>query len=264
MNLLVTICARAGSKGAKNKNCRFFLGIPLVFYTLAAFSLFYDKKQQHYNSIDLAVNTDSQDLINQINMSNIAYHFFERNNDQTGDIIPKIDVIQDTFMRISAQQRKEYNVILDLDLTSPLRAVDDLKGVIDTLMKNTGADISFSVTSSRRSPYFNMVQPTCDGFYEKIIKTDYVARQQAPICYDMNASIYAYSNNFLTNCNLIKKSDIKAVAWKMIDTAVLDIDSDEDFELMEVVSKFFFDKYENYAEIDKKARALFNFREKRI
>ena len=36
MNILFTICGRAGSKGFKNKNLKEMNGVPLVYYTLAA------------------------------------------------------------------------------------------------------------------------------------------------------------------------------------------------------------------------------------
>ena len=40
MNILFTICGRAGSKGIKNKNVREFLSKPLPLYTLSAIDLF--------------------------------------------------------------------------------------------------------------------------------------------------------------------------------------------------------------------------------
>ena len=36
MNYLFTVCGRAGSKGFKNKNLKSMLGVPLVYYNLAA------------------------------------------------------------------------------------------------------------------------------------------------------------------------------------------------------------------------------------
>ena len=40
MNLLFTVCGRAGSKGVTGKNLRNFCGAPLVWYTLAAVSVY--------------------------------------------------------------------------------------------------------------------------------------------------------------------------------------------------------------------------------
>jgi hypothetical protein len=42
----------------------------------------------------------------------------------------------------------------------------------------------------------------------------------------------------------------------MKDTAVLDIDSEEDFELMEVLAGYFYGKYPEYAEVRNMAEIL--------
>ena len=58
MNILFTICGRAGSKGFKNKNLKKMNGVPLVYYTLAAIKGFSD--QYTNGQIRIAVNTDSK------------------------------------------------------------------------------------------------------------------------------------------------------------------------------------------------------------
>ena len=40
MNLLFTICGRAGSKGIKNKNIKNFLDKPLALYSLSVIDLY--------------------------------------------------------------------------------------------------------------------------------------------------------------------------------------------------------------------------------
>ena len=49
MNLLVTLCARAGSKGVKSKNSRLFLGSPLVYYTLSAYDGFVKEYGKYFS-----------------------------------------------------------------------------------------------------------------------------------------------------------------------------------------------------------------------
>lgn len=43
----------------------------------------------------------------------------------------------------------------------------------------------------------------------------------------------------------------------MKDTAVLDIDSEEDYELMQILAKYFFDKNNDMAEVYSKAKKIF-------
>ena len=45
MNVLITICGRAGSKGVGNKNFREFLGKPMISYTIKAARLFKEKNK---------------------------------------------------------------------------------------------------------------------------------------------------------------------------------------------------------------------------
>ncbi len=230
MNILFTICARAGSKGVKSKNTRLFCGYPLVYYTLSAYQVFAEKYGREYGRIQLAVNTDSDALIEQMEQSGIDYIRIPRKNDLAGDRVAKIDVIRDTLLQMEEKEAIIYETVLDLDLTSPLRTVNDIKGTLEALWQRTDADISYSVTESRRSPYFNIVCEKENGFFNTVIPSGFVARQQAPACYDMNASIYAYGREYLLSGR--GDEECSAVIWKMEDRAVLDIDSEDDYELM--------------------------------
>ena len=82
-----------------------------------------------------------------------------------------------------------------------------------------------------------MVKQDEDGYFRTVLQSDFVARQQAPVCYDMNASIYAYRREYLLSDRI---TDRKALIWVMDDTGVLDIDSEEDWELMQVIVSYLF------------------------
>lgn len=239
MNLLVTICARAGSKGVKNKNIKIFNGKPLVYYTLHAYELFCMQNQDNFNKLDLALNTDSHELVEQVNTVKIPYTHVLRKENLAGDTVGKVDVIRDTIKEMENSNGYKYDYIIDLDLTSPLRKDDDIKGVFNKLLENEEAEVAFSVVPARRLPFFNMVKEEENGFYSLVIESDYVTRQQAPKCYDMNASIYAYKREFLLNEKTNKVLDGKAVIYEMTDTGIIDIDSEGDFELMQVIAEHF-------------------------
>ena len=49
--VLITVCGRAGSKGFRNKNLKTFCGQPLVYYTLAAASLFCGQRPEDRKSV---------------------------------------------------------------------------------------------------------------------------------------------------------------------------------------------------------------------
>lgn len=248
MNLLVTICARAGSKGAASKNIRNFLGAPICHYTIAAIQLFLDCYDSAYGKFDIAVNTDAEELYGQLDATGIAYIKVLRKPWLADDRASKIDVVRDTLLQAEMQNGIKYDVVLDMDLTSPLRRVEDIKNVIDALLSNSEAEVALSVTEARRNPYFNQLAKQDDGFYKTAISSDYVARQQAPKVYDANASLYAYRADFLENQNTILIKSKIAVAV-MQDTAVLDIDSESDYELLQLLAQYFYDTDPTFGEI---------------
>lgn len=230
MNILFTICGRAGSKGFKNKNLKEMNGVPLVYYTLAAIKAYIEKHTE--NSVSVAVNTDSPELIDVIKkqqaLTNIVY--VERKPEHAGDSAPKVAVIRDTYLTLSNDAA--FDVIIDLDITSPMRTAKDIENVVEEYSSDNNYDIVFSVVKARRSPYFNMVEKKESGYYGKICSSSFTARQQAPQSYEMNASIYAYSPKFLASEITKTILDYNCGIVEMPDYLVLDIDSEEDFIMM--------------------------------
>jgi len=244
MNILITLCGRSGSKGVKNKNYRNFLGIPLVHYSIAAAKIFIDYNPLH--SVDICINSDSNELLT------IATKFdgitgIIRPIELAWDTSPKIPVIRYSLNYMEQYKNKQYDYVIDLDITSPLRKAEDICSAFEKAHA-MHVDAVLSVTHSRRNPYFNMLEYV-NGTLKKVINSNFNARQQAPTVYDVNASIYCYSRKALLE-NL-KNSPLDGTFDIIImkDTAVLDIDSEEDFILMEVLAKYFFEnEYKNIYE----------------
>ncbi len=236
MNILFTICGRAGSKGIKNKNIKEFLGYPLPLYSLAVIDLY--KKENPDQFVDIVLNTDSKELIDIFKQqTSVAVDIIIRDPALGEDQTPKVPVIANCLQIMQERKHIKYDMVVDLDITSPMRTVRDINSLIDKKM-NPNVDVVFSVTESRRNPYFNMVKKTDSG-YERVIASTFHTRQEAPEIYDMNASLYAYSPAFLTSGKNI--FDEKCDVIKMLDTAVLDIDHECDFELMQVIARYLFE-----------------------
>ena len=251
MRILFTICGRAGSKGIKNKNIRDFLDVPLPMYTLAAIDLYLERNTKY--EADIAVNTDSQELVDILKKnSSRKIDVVERREELANDSAPKKAVIADTYYEMKKKYQCEYDMVIDLDLTSPLRTVNDICNLVEKKIE-TDCDVVFSVTDSRRNPYFNMVMKVEHG-YVGVIKSNYTARQQAPETYDMNASMYAYKPEFLVSDAGVLHGYCEII--KMYDTAILDLDHENDFELMQVIAKYLYGKYNEFNEIREHARNM--------
>lgn len=238
MNILFTICGRAGSKGMAGKNVSDFLEVPLVHYTIAAISL-YIETLSAADIVKVAVNTDSDVLIRIVqSQKQVPVFVINRDESLSGDAVSKVLVVRDSLVRAEKHFEITFDVVVDLDITSPIRRVSDIDAAVKKKLQNKNSDVVFSVTHARRNPYFNMVKKEGD-FFIKAIESEYVSRQQSPEMFDMNASIYAYSPHALKTKDAPLFFNSRADVVVMKDTGILDIDSPEDHELLSVIAKHF-------------------------
>ena len=245
MRILFTICGRAGSKGIKNKNIRLFHGKYLPYYTISAIDLFL-KQCNGIIEFDIVVNTDSIELMDIMKKNGMRpIEIIERHSDLGGDAVAKIDVIRDCLEKMETRKNTDYDVVVDLDITSPLRTVGNLIELIKVYDEKK-ADVTTSVASARRNPYFNQLKKTEYG-YKKVIESNYTSRQQAPEIFDMNASMYAYNPKYLKKGKGVLDGYVECI--EMYDTGILDIDHENDFELMEVIAGYLFDNNKQFGEI---------------
>jgi len=101
--------------------------------------------------------------------------------------------------------------------------------------KKSGARNVITGAPARRSPYFNLVEARSDGTVglSKVAEPPIVRRQDAPRCFDMNASIYAWRvAAFLENPSVFYQD---TQLFEMPEERSVDIDSDLDFTLVELL-----------------------------
>ena len=255
MNILFTLCGRAGSKGVKGKNARDFLGMPLVWYSMAGIDMYMNQVAGKDNRIDVVLNTDSEDLIQLVaKVTDLDVTVLRRDASLGGDKVPKVAVILDCLLRAEKHFDVAYDVVVDLDITSPLRVVQDIKNAIERKKERPDVDVVYSVTHARRNPYFNMVRED-NGFFCKAVSSNFTTRQEAPVFYDMNASIYAYSPRALKEKEQSTFFNSNCDAVVMMDTGILDIDSEEDYNLMQVIAKYLFEEKDGFREVYEKIKS---------
>jgi len=195
MNLLITICARGGSKGIPGKNIRLINNKPLIAYTIDIAKHF-----ATVNSADIALSTDSQSIKDVAADFGITTEYL-RSDELANDTAGKIDVINDLLMFEEKSRSKVYDYILDMDITSPLRTMEDLESAFKIIKNDEKCESLFSVNKSHRNPYFNMVEQNDKGYYVtcKSMGENVKTRQSAPKVYDLNASFYFYKRSFFKN-----------------------------------------------------------------
>jgi CMP-N,N'-diacetyllegionaminic acid synthase len=228
--ILVTICARGGSKGIPGKNIKRLNGLPLIAYTIKAAKLFSKK----YGA-DIVLSTDDES-IKSVAASFGIHSEYIRPPALATDVAGKVEAITDVVIYEEKARNCQYEYILDLDVSSPLRTLDDLSGAFEQLKNNKEALNIFSVNTANRNPYFNMVELGSDGFYHVVKELRAIkSRQEAPQVYDMNASFYIFRRSFFTlGC---KTTTTKKSLIFLMDHVCFDLDHPHDFILMEIVLK---------------------------
>ncbi len=225
MNILCTICAREGSKEVKNKNIKLINKKPLIYYTIkqAINSKLFD---------EIVVSTDS------IKISNLskkfgANSFFIRPKIISNDRAPKILAIQHALIKSERYYDKKYDFVVDLDVTSPLRNILDIKKSLYKLI-NSSSNNLVTVCKAKKNPYFNMYE-----YKNNILKkaktnnNKFLRRQDAPVIYENNASIYIWRKDFLLKTKKVLNN--KTIFYEMPADRSIDIDSIFDFKLVKCI-----------------------------
>lgn len=224
MNLLITLCARGGSKGIPGKNIRPLNGKPLIGYSIETAQRFGKPFQA-----DIALSTDD----NQIRETAAAFGIistYQRPEHLATDTAGKIETIEHLVLHGEKTRGKKYDYVLDLDITSPLRTVEDLQEAFKIISNDPQALNLFSVNYAARNPYFNMVEQQPSGYYGLIKTGNFVTRQSAPPVYDMNASFYFYRRAFFEQ--RLKSTITERSLIYIMPHLCFDLDHPVDFEFM--------------------------------
>ncbi len=223
-NILITICARGGSKGIPGKNIKPVNGKPLLWYTASIAT----KISAKYNA-DIIVSTDSEEIKNVASDCGLKTEY-TRPDYLANDTCGKPDAIKDALLYAEKKYGKEYDFIVDLDVTSPIRTVEDVEACISKMKECKDALTIFSVNPCARNPYFNMVQEKENGFYGVVLGGIFKTRQSAPKVYDMNASIYVYRRKAL-DCENPKAVTDKSLIYVM-NHICFDLDEPSDYDYL--------------------------------
>lgn len=226
MKILCTICARGGSKGVKNKNIKLLNNKPLIAYTI-------DQAKESNMFEHIVVSTDSDEIAN-ISKEYGAEVFFKRDEKMASDSAGKLEVIRDAFVKSEKHYNKQFDYLIDLDATAPLRDIDDIINSFKQFLDDDNDNL-ITAMPSRRSPYFNLIEQDKDGkiFVSKQLDTTILRRQDSPKTYDMNASIYIWRRDTILHENSVFLQ--KTGLYIMPEERSIDIDSELDFKFVEFI-----------------------------
>ena len=224
MSRICTICARGGSEGVKNKNIRLLAGKPLIAYSL--------EQARAAGLFDVIAVTSDSPAILAVAQQYGADLLVTRPAHLATSAAPKLPAVRHCVEQAEAAAGRRFDIVLDLDPTSPLRAPEDIRGALDLLETARVANV-LTAAPARRSPYFNLVEVGPDDVVRlsKPPAQPLVRRQDSPRCFDLNASIYVWRRQSLFEAPTVFNSDTRL--FVMPEERSTDIDSELDFQFVE-------------------------------
>ncbi|MOA28792.1 CMP-N,N'-diacetyllegionaminic acid synthase [compost metagenome] len=117
-----------------------------------------------------------------------------------------------------------------------MRVSNDIVEVVK-LLGTAGTTNVITAMPARRSPYFNMVELNQDGYatLSKKLPNSVYRRQDAPKCFDMNASIYAWKRDVLMNEENNSVFHPSTLLYEMPEDRSIDIDSELDWKIVAMI-----------------------------
>ena len=221
MKILGIIPARGGSKGIPRKNLKNFCGKPLIAWTIesALESAWLD---------NVVVSTDDEEIADIARQYGAEVPFLRPTElalDSTSGVATVLHAIE---------QLPNFDSILLLQPTSPLRTTIDIDGIINfALLKNACSVVS--VCESPIHPFW--VYKTEDSKLISYMSTDFVAcRQNLPKAYSLNGALYFAKNTWLVKSGSLVTAD--TFAFHMPKSNSYDIDDNDDWIVAETLLKY--------------------------
>ena len=223
MNVLGVIPARKGSKRLENKNFANFAGKPLVEWTIEA-----SFESKIFTNIVLSTDSKADlDIFGSWGLLDIGVRPKELSTDSS----TSLSVINHVLELAEKKTNVEYDAIVTLQPTSPLRTAEDIKNAFQKFLLNNKSDSLVSVTEVPHIYNPKKVIKDLTEFIE--FEKDLIAKFNKSFYAPNGAAIYITSKEILpqkligSNC-----AHYCMPRWRSID-----IDTFEDFLIAELIMK---------------------------
>ena len=220
VKILGLIPARGGSKGILRKNIKVIAGKPLIAWTIEAAlrSRFLDA---------VIVSTDDEEIATVARQCGAQVPFM-RPAALADDFTPGLDPVFHALSKLP-----EFDSVLLLQPTSPLRTTDDIDSCIDMAKKNS-APCVVSVSEPDVHPYW-VYRLNDDQTMRALVETHEAVnrRQDLPLVYALNGALYFANSLWLTRQQKFMTDE--TAAYVMSPERSIDIDTPLDWKLAELL-----------------------------
>ena len=224
MNQVAIICARGGSKGVPGKNTRRLGGRPLIAWTIS--------QALKSNLFDcVAVSSDSREILDAAQAAGADF-CLERPAEMASDTVSVHPAIAHCLAAIETDLKLKIESFAFLQVTSPFRAVDDIKQAVALWAAYRPGSV-VSVTPAQSSPYFTLLEEHVDGTLTLSKPSDPppTRRQDAPECWALNGAVYVFDRLRYEQDPRVLYPDTRIV--QMPAERSLDIDTEFDWLIAE-------------------------------
>lgn len=224
--MLAIIPARGGSKGLPNKNILDFDGEPLIARTVKT-----ALKSKYID--DVIVSTDSE-AIAEAAVKAGAENPFMRPQELATDTAKVIDTFVYTLETLKEKYNREYEKVIILQPTSPLRETKDIDEAIELYERKNALTI-MSVVEAEIPPEWYLTIDDHLFMKNYIEELSSKNRQEYKKLYLPNGAIYIFDVKNLLETKLYKND--RTYAYIMNKENSIDIDDIYDFLLAEAIVK---------------------------
>lgn len=218
--ILALIPARGGSKGIKNKNITNLAGKPLISYSIEA--------ALNSSYIDRTVVTTDSEAIAKVSLSYGADVPFLRPLELARDTSKTIDAVLHAIDMLKAQG-EEFDVLVLLQPTQPLRSTRDIDESIECFFSNGGLPLT-SVSPVNDHPLLIRSINGAGKLAPLLALNSTCRRQDMPEFYNVNGCIYI---NKISELSVDTSFNDNMIPFIMAKERSVDIDEHVDLVLAE-------------------------------
>lgn len=220
MKMLYLIPARGGSKGIPHKNIKLLNGKPLIQYSI-------EVARELVSDNDICVSTDDEEIKAVAESCGLKVPFM-RPDYLASDTASSSDVIIHA-LDFYAQRGINYDVLVLLQPTSPLRTVQNVK---DCIALYTPA-LDMVTTVKETSVSAVLCKENEEGYLQKVFGKSNVRRQDAEKLFEYNGAVYVINAKAVKEKGLGGFTKIKKCV--MSEESSVDIDTLLDWKIAEAI-----------------------------
>lgn len=228
MNILGITLARGGSKGIPNKNKKMLCGKPVICWTIE------EAKKSKYLT-DYVVSSDDSDILELAAVAEVTH--IRRPTNLALDGTPTLPALIYSALAIETRTGKEFDYIIEIRATSPLKTIQDIDAAIEMLLEAPPEVDSVIGVTECQEYHPARVKYLENGKIRDFLPEPVDGRRQnlTPPAYIRNGTIYALKRRVIMGQQPKLFGHEHSLAYIMPPERSVNLDSPIDFKLAEVL-----------------------------